>query len=657
MGLRVHDWIDLGEVRTPGGRALVEERYRSLRRQVPIIYLIAVVNLFGLHVATGGEFAIGINIPTALLVCAAVRIAQWWRAPQTGIPARRMLTRLRQTVLITVVATSAVCIWCLWLLHAQPETRLPVLLFGSLTALATAYGLSSFPIAARLSLMVLALPLAVETLLANDRAFIGAALSICVVTALNLWLIGLHNRQFVGLILSRELISSERERAEAARKDAHLAASTDLITGLPNRRAFLAALGDALDQRRSWMAVALLDVDRFKRVNDTFGHAAGDELLRVVARRIQAAIGSSAMVARLAGDEFAILWCERPRGGIGASGRHLLDHLNRPADIDGHRVQVSACCGIATASAIETRTASRFVACADAALYAAKAEGAGRLCNFDAAMELPRRRRVQIEQALQQEGWAKNIDVLYQPIVDLRSGRIKAVEALARWSDPQLGPVPPGEFVPVAEQLNLIAALSDALLAKALPETAHWHDDVRLSFNLSAVQLGSSRSAETILKALRAAGVTPHRLQVEVTETALLADFATARANLQRLRDEGVSVVMDDFGAGYASIGYLREIVFDQIKLDGSLVSSAQDCPERKLLLSAVIGLCRALNVEPVAEHIETEQQLRLLVTLGCSVGQGFWLYEPLTAEATRALLEAQSSLRDGRGSIAGTAA
>ncbi|HVM39110.1 MAG TPA: EAL domain-containing protein, partial [Sphingomicrobium sp.] len=638
----MHDYIDLGEVHTPAERALVEERYRSLRRQVPIIYLIAVVNLFGLHVATGGEFAVGFNIPTALLVCAIVRIAQWWRAPQCGLAPELMLSRLRQTFVITVVATFAVCLWCLWLVHDQPAARLPVLLFGSLTALATAYGLSSLPAAARLSLMVLALPLAVEALLTNDRAFIGAGLSICIVAGLNLWLVGLHNRQFVGLVLSRELISRERERAEIARFDAHAAATTDLITGLPNRRAFLAALGEALVERPASVAVALLDIDRFKRVNDTFGHGAGDELLRVVAGRIAAALGEDAMVARLAGDEFAVLWRERPQGGIAASGRQLLHQLNRPADIHGHRLQVSACCGIATASAVDPSTPSRFVACADTALYAAKGQGAGKLCLFDAAMELPRRRRVEIEQALQQKGWARNIDVLYQPIVDLRSGRIKAVEALARWSDPELGPVPPSEFVPVAEQLNLIAELSDVLLALALPQTAHWDEDVRLSFNLSAVQLGSSRSAETILKALDAAKVAPHRLQVEVTETALLRDFATARANLQQLREAGVTVVMDDFGAGYASIGYLREIAFDQIKLDGSLVSSAQECPERRLLLSAVIGLCRALRVEPVAEHIETEAQLRLLVSLGCSVGQGYWLYQPLTADAARALLQDQ---------------
>jgi predicted signal transduction protein with EAL and GGDEF domain len=362
-------------------------------------------------------------------------------------------------------------------------------------------------------------------------------------------------------------------------------------------------------------------------------------------------------VARLAGDEFAILWREPPRGGIAANGRRLMDHLNRPADIEDHRVQLSVCCGIATTGAVDLGTPSRFVACADTALYAAKDQGAGQLRTFEAAMDLPRRRRAEIEQALQQEGWAENIDVLYQPIVELRTGRVAAVEALARWTDQHLGQVPPGEFVPVAEQLNLVGELSDAMLAKALPQTACWNDDIRLSFNLSAVQLGSSRLAGGLLTALAAAGVAPTRLQVEVTETALLADFDTARANLQRLREAGVTVAMDDFGAGYASIGYLREIAFDQIKLDGSLVSSAQDCPERKLLLSAVIGLCRALRVEPVAEHIETQQQLRLLVTLGCSLGQGFWLYEPLTAGAIRNLLEAQQSLGYAGGAVASTAA
>lgn len=206
----------------------------------------------------------------------------------------------------------------------------------------------------------------------------------------------------------------------------------------------------------------------------------------------------------------------------------------------------------------------------------------------------------------------------------------------------------PAEFVPIAEHLNVIGGLSDMLLEKALAEALLWQSSVRLSFNLSAVQLCSEKSAEAILDKLQNAGFAASRLQVEVTETALLADFDKARENLQRLRSNGVTIVLDDFGAGYASIAYLREMQFDQIKLDGSLITAAQDCPERQRLLAAVIGLCQALNLQAVAEHIETEEQLKLLLTMGCALGQGYWLHRPMSAPAARKLSYA-TGLHGGR--------
>ena len=231
-----------------------------------------------------------------------------------------------------------------------------------------------------------------------------------------------------------------------------------------------------------------------------------------------------------------------------------------------------------------------------------------------------------------------HLDVVFQPIVDLSNGQIIAHEALARWTDPELGAVPPSEFVPIAEQLNLIDIINRRLMALAFAKARQWPDNIKLSFNLSAVQLCSSGSATTVLRALQEAALDTGRLQFEVTETALLADFEQARENLDELRNAGATIVLDDFGAGYASIGYLRELHFDQVKLDGGLVTAAQHSADGKRLLRAVVGLCEILGVSSVAEHVESVDLLALVLDLGCTAGQGFWLKPPLPAEQLNGL-------------------
>ena len=276
---------------------------------------------------------------------------------------------------------------------------------------------------------------------------------------------------------------------------------------------------------------------------------------------------------------------------------------------------------------------SRFMAEADLALYQAKDKPGTRFAVFEPWMEAPRRRRAEVERALQLPRLLANLRLVFQPIFDLGTGQIIAYEALARWNDPELGEVSPAEFVPLAEQLGLIDGINHHLMAKAFATARHWPEIVRLSFNLSAIQLCSPGSAELVLQALSTAGLDADRLQVEVTETALLADFERVRENLNKLKHAGATIVLDDFGAGYASIGYLRELRFDQIKLDGGLVTAAQHSEDGKRLLRSVIGLCEILGVSSVAEHIESAELLSLVLELGCAAGQGYWLAEPLSAE------------------------
>jgi predicted signal transduction protein with EAL and GGDEF domain len=281
---------------------------------------------------------------------------------------------------------------------------------------------------------------------------------------------------------------------------------------------------------------------------------------------------------------------------------------------------------------------------ADLALYEAKDNPTRRMALFAPRMEAPRRRRAHIERALQLPGLNDNLSLVFQPIFDLGTGQIIAHEALARWTDPELGPVTPSEFVPLAEQLGIIEDINQHLMTLAFEQARTWPVEIKLSFNLSAIQLCSSGASAVVLEALKASGLEADRLQVEVTETALMADFARARDNLTRLKRSGATIVLDDFGAGYASLGYLRQLRFDQIKLDGDLVTAAQHSEDGKRLLRAVIGLCEILGVSSVAEHVESKELLALVLELGCAAAQGFWLEKPLSAIEIDALYSANSA-------------
>jgi diguanylate cyclase (GGDEF)-like protein len=516
-----------------------------------------------------------------------------------------------------------------------------VILFGGLTAIGVAYGLTALPVAGRIPLLLIIGPISVVAALSREREFMGAAFGLVVVAALTMRLLSGHSRHFTNVVRSRSVIVGEQERVEQARKEAALEAATDFLTGLPNRRAFVMALETEINQRAGTFSLAILDLNRFKAVNDTFGHAIGDRLLEEVAARLTRAVGSHGFVARLGGDEFGILLRDIRRADHARSiGSEILGEVNGPAILKGREFVISASCGLSI-SRKSGQSPSRLMAEADLALYQGKDNPGTGAVVFEQRMEAPRRRRAEIERALQLPSLRANLRLVYQPIFDLGNGEVIAFEALARWTDPELGAVPPCEFVPLAEQLGIIDEINRSLMTIAFRAARTWPEQIKLSFNLSAIQLCSTGSAAVMLRALRSAGLDADRLQVEVTETALLADFERARENLTILKDAGATIVLDDFGAGYASIAYLRQLRFDQIKLDGGLVTAAQDSEEGKRLLRSVIGLCEILGVSSVAEHVESAELMDLVLELGCPAAQGFWLGKPLSSDEITALCNA----------------
>ena len=618
--------VDLG---TASGRALVEERYWSLRRQVPVVYLLGFVNLSAMELSAAGHIAIGLNLPTFIAACGILRLFQWFR-PSTEVTHRLMVRRLEQTVIFAALVCVAVCARSLQLLigNADASSHMAVMLFGGLTAIGVAYGLTALPAAGRIPLILIIGPISGVALFEPDHYFRGAAFGLVMVAILTMRLLSAHSRHFTDVVQSRAAIRHEQLRVEEAHREAVVAATTDFLTGLPNRRAFVAALDEISGSCA--FAVAVLDLDRFKLVNDTFGHAVGDRLLCQAASRLVDALGDRGLIARLGGDEFGILVRNLSRPAQArAIGHEIVEQVNGTVLIEGRPLLVSACCGFALAGSSGDKSPSRLMADADLALYQAKRNFSDHVAVFERRMEAPRKRRTEIESALLSPDITSKLHVVFQPIFELRTGRIIANEALARWTDPKLGSVSPAEFVPIAEQLNLIDQVNNHLMKLAFREACRWAEEIKLSFNLSAIQICSTGCAKSVLNALQNAGLPAARLQVEVTETALISDFERARENLERLKAAGATIVLDDFGAGHASIGYLRELGFDQIKLDGGLVTAARHGADAKKLLRAVIALCEILGAASIAEHVESEDLLKLVTELGCTGGQGFWLGEP----------------------------
>jgi diguanylate cyclase len=430
----------------------------------------------------------------------------------------------------------------------------------------------------------------------------------------------------------------DRKRTEV--QLAHLAVH-DHLTGLPNRVVFDDRLEHALQRRRDGhggVAVLFIDLDGFKRLNDSFGHGAGDDVLREAGVRIGAAVRPHDTVARLGGDEFTVL-CEGVDGDHGALavGLRIAEQLARPLVIDGHEIVLRASIGVVLAEC-ERVTAEELLQQSDDAMYRAKARGGGRPQLYTPGRARDRAgHEIQVESALRR-AIPDELVAQYQPVVALDGGRLVGVEALVRWEHPSRGLLLPGEFIPVAEQSGLVVALGDWMLGESCRQVAEW-DDLRVSVNVSGRQIAEGSLVGSVARALEESGLAPARLQLELTETVLMDDIEGHVALMREVKELGVSLALDDFGKGYSSLSYLHRFPIDRIKIDRAFVGGLPESRAALAIVSAVVSFARALDIEVVAEGVETQAHVDALRDLGCEYGQGFFFHRPLEPERITALL------------------
>jgi diguanylate cyclase (GGDEF)-like protein len=411
-------------------------------------------------------------------------------------------------------------------------------------------------------------------------------------------------------------------------------ASVDTLTGLANRH----TLREQIDARcretkPAPFALLLIDLDRFKQVNDTLGHPAGDRLLEIVAKRLQQATRATDCTARLGGDEFAVLQdnAATPESALLLASR-LIDNLTEPYLIDGQRVVIGASIGIACFPDQGTTMTDLF-GYADLALYASKFGGRGTATIFDPIMKEAVLRERALEADLCRAIAEKQFELFYQPILSLETGRTVSCEALLRWRHPERGLIPPLEFIPFAEQTGLIIPIGRWALQQACRDALSWPAHIGVAVNLSAAQVITNNLPADIQEILTQTGLAPNRLELEVTETLLLDDEPTTRETLLQIRESGVRIALDDFGTGYASLGYLRRFPFDKLKIDQVFVREITDRKASTAIVRAVASMAKSLNMTTVAEGVETEQHLARVAAAGCTQVQGYLFSKPVPAK------------------------
>lgn len=443
-------------------------------------------------------------------------------------------------------------------------------------------------------------------------------------------------------------ITEERRRDDRIR---HMARH-DALTDLPNRILLRERMEEieATVEDGGLIAILWVDLDHFKTVNDSLGHSIGDALLKEVAQRLLANTRTNDVCARLGGDEFAILHgpLRHPNEASVLAGR-VIDSIAEPFLIGDHQIVIGASVGIAVAPS-DGREAESLLKAADLACYRAKDSGRGTFHFFEKSMDAAIRKRRELELGLRSALAEGELSLAFQPIYNLTTNKVSGVEALLRWDNAGRGSISPDEFISVAEETGLINPIGEWVLRQACSNAAAWPDDIKIAVNLSAVQFKSGHHlVETVVSALASSGVRPERLELEITESALLFHIDGVLRSLHQLRDVGVRICMDDFGTGYSSLSYLRAFPFDKIKIDRTFVQDSSARHDGSAIIEAVVGLGKTLRMQVVAEGIETAEQYRLVKRRGCDEAQGYLLSKPLAAEEISILLGVDPARLPGR--------
>ena len=612
---------------------LLVAQYKAFSAKMPMMYLILIVNSWALA-HTYLDLAphwLGLYFPAILTVMCALRLSFWWRGRHVDPTPQVAAHALKRTNFLVAPIALSFSIWSVMLFpYGDAYAQAHVAFYMGITVICCIFCLMYMRSAALTTAFIVNGIFTVFFLSTHTPVFVAAALNVVLVTIGMLVIVNSHYRDFTGLV------NAQLKTAQLSNENLQLA-NVDSLTQIPNRRKFFTQLNHICTRastRQERFAVAILDLDGFKAVNDLYGHAHGDHLLEVVGQRLLSTCREKDMhLARLGGDEFALIIDRNLSDDtLREIGALVCEKLRQPFRLSSATVQIAASVGVATFPDMASDAATLYEH-ADYALYQGKRERRGAVTLFSDQDKEQIQRKANIEQALRQADFERELSVFFQPIVRLSDRTPIAFEALARWQNSSRGIISPVEFIPAAERMGIINQLSVTLLKKALAAATQWPEQMRLSFNLSANDINTSEGMAEIVRVITQSGFSPARLDLEITETAVLQDLEKTRRMITSLRQLGCGITLDDFGTGYASLSHLHALPLTRIKIDKSFVADIERNAVSHKIVKSLLALTHDMALACVVEGLETEQHLAILSELGALYGQGYLFARPLPQE------------------------
>ena len=619
-------------------RDLLRAQFQELLRHIPLLYGILSANVIALAIASRHIQSVWLAriIPFVFCAFCLTRAVWWWRrrfGHFTDATIRRLML---STSVIAASMAAAVVTWVTLLFpYGALSDHNHFVFFVAITLIACVFFLMPVRSAA-LSVASIGIVPSIGYFLLADPQRMWVEASILAFVGLGMvYVLNRYNRSFAELIYSQRDLRTRQLETERLSEENRRIALTDALSGLPNRRALIARLEDLHRRSQAYpvnVGILFVDLDGFKQINDNFGHELGDTIIRRISDEFARLLPDEAVLFRMGGDEFAILI----DGGDAeaqamAIAKDILGWLTLPLRLAAHEFQLGASIGIAASAGLVVDP-YELLRRADTAMYRAKGEGGNGAQAYSPDMDAGREWRQQLETEMRLGIDQSEFAVLYQPLVEARSGKVVAVEALARWPGRRGDELGPGDFIPVAESSGLIHPLGLLVLRQACAELAS-HADLRLNVNVSPAQFRHPHFENEVAAVLRETGFPPQRLQIEITEGYLIDHPARANRAIAAFADIGVQVVLDDFGSGFASIGYLRQFPFSGIKIDKSLATGLGQDPRALMLITGMVHLANGLEMSVTAEGIETESQAALFRLAGCHELQGYHFGMPTTLD------------------------
>ncbi|WFU83637.1 EAL domain-containing protein [Bradyrhizobium sp. CIAT3101] len=630
--------------RVPTDPDLTRAQFDAFSKQIPLLYFILITNTIAVAYTYVplAPASLSMIVPAVLTAVTALRTVWWLRQRHVVRSDADILRNLRLTNLIAAPIAAGFTAWSFALYpYGDAFAKSQVAFYMAVTVIGCIFCLMHLRSAALIVTLVVNVPYVLFYFVTGEPTLKAMAINNLLVSGAMVRVLFIYYRDFADLVSNRKSLLMQQAATQALSDENFRLANLDSLTELPNRRRFFAELASAFndaERRHVHVAVGIIDLDGFKPINDNYGHSVGDRVLIEAGRRIREVcegFGPQRVeFARLGGDEFGLVVCGDPEDvDLARLGERIGEQVKLPYQLDTAHTGLSCSIGFALYPNSAT-TSEALYECADYSLYHAKRHQRGRTVIFSGELEAEIRSRGVIENLLRTSDFGAEMELVFQPIVDAMSEHTAGFETLARWHSPRLGWVSPADFIPAAERIGLIRPLTQVLLARALATAKSWPDHIRLSFNLSAHDVCAAEGILPLIAIIERSGLPPHRIDFEITETAVTFDFVRAQQSIATLKAMGCGISLDDFGTGYSSLSHVHRLPLDKLKIDRSFVADINENPVSHKIIKSLTGLCDDMEIACVVEGVETRAQLDTLRRLGCDFIQGYYFAKPMPGAA-----------------------